>query len=86
MDGTTILRFSDPLIQNPPLFRVVHNYAMLSRLGLKGGGPGSQKQNKKVLNKNLRICWCPALFKFLVKFHYETGPQQFSKGVAHELP
>ena len=37
------MRFSDPLIQNPPLFRGVHNYAMLSRPGLKGGGPGSQK-------------------------------------------
>ena len=38
--------FSDPVIQNPPLFRGLHNYAMLSRPGLKGGGPGSQKLKK----------------------------------------
>ena len=48
------MRFSDPLIQNPPLFRVVHNYAMLSRLGLKGGA-GEPKTKKQVLNKKLRI-------------------------------
>ena len=48
------MRCSENLIQNPPLFRVAHNYAMLSRLGLKGGGPGSQKLNK-VLNKKLRV-------------------------------
>ena len=73
------MRFSDPLIQNPPLFRVVHNYAMLSRLGLKGGGPGSQKL-KQVLNKKLRVFWCPALFEFPVKFHYETGPRTIFQG------
>ena len=47
--------------------------------GLKGGGPGSQKL-KAVLNKKLRIFWCPALFKFHLKFHYETGPQRIFQG------
>ena len=37
------MRFSARPIQDPPLFRGGHNYAMLSQLGLKGGGPGSQK-------------------------------------------
>ena len=26
------------------------------------------------------IFWCPALFKFLLKFHYETGPQTIFQG------
>ena len=53
VDGTAIMRCSENLIQNPPLFRVVLNYAMLARPGLKGGGPGSQKL-KTVVNKKLR--------------------------------
>ena len=32
------------------------------------------------MNKKLRFSWCPALFKFLVKFHYETGPQTIFQG------
>ena len=68
------------LYRTPPLFRAVLNYAMFTRPGLKGGGPGSQKL-KNTLNKKLRIFWCPAIFfKFLLKFHYETGPQTIFQG------
>ena len=47
------MRCSGNPIQDPPLFRVVLNFAMFARPGLKGGGPGSQKL-KTVLNKKLR--------------------------------
>ena len=79
VDETAIMRCSENLIQNPPLFRLVHNYAMLSRLGLKGGGPGSQKL-KKVLNKKLRVILVSSLIEIPCKFHYETGPQTIFQG------
>ena len=58
--GGTIMRCSENPIGDPPLFRVVLNYAMFARPGLKGGGPGSQKP-KNVLNKNLRSFWVSSL-------------------------
>ena len=46
VNGGTVMRCSGDPIQDPPLFRVVLNYAMFARPGLTGGGPGSQKPKK----------------------------------------
>ena len=64
------------LYRTPPLFRVVLNYAMFARPGLKGGGPGSQKL-KKVL-ETPEFFGCPALIPFKISLR-NRPPNNFPR-------